>query len=231
MRIAWIEATEERVLPMRRTDAVCPGCLAPVVARLGVTVSHHWAHRAGTGCDASYEPMTAWHEGWQSLAPVERQEVWLDGRRADMTTRAGRVVEVQHSSITVAEVFERTAHYQSVTGLGPWWVVDANAVLRSECKYSRTWEYDGRTWQCLTWRRMASWVWQLSYSGVRVLLHDADGKRCYVVREAKRNVRKRDAFGMPKSYSYTLPCEPLSEAEAQGKVRAWCADATDQAAA
>jgi hypothetical protein len=38
-----------------RCGCVCPGCEAPLVARLGAKNAHHFAHASGAACEGAYE--------------------------------------------------------------------------------------------------------------------------------------------------------------------------------
>src|SRR4029077_19261118 len=49
-------------------------------------------------------------------------EVIIGNHRADIVTRDGAVVELQHSTISPQEIAEREAHYGRM-----WWIFDATA--------------------------------------------------------------------------------------------------------
>jgi hypothetical protein len=93
----------------------CPSCKATVVAKTGVIVAWHWAHRNQTDCDAwALGNATEWRYNWQSEFPLEWCEVpVIEGHRADVLTPANVVVQFQHSSITGAAVIEREQAYGS----------------------------------------------------------------------------------------------------------------------
>jgi competence protein CoiA len=111
--------SETRVTATPRARASCPACSGEVLAKCGKIVSWHWAH-VGADCDPWSEPMTQWHLDWQAEAPPERREVIMGPHRADLVTPDGRVIELQHSSISVDDIQAREAHY------GPMaWIFDA----------------------------------------------------------------------------------------------------------
>jgi competence protein CoiA len=109
--------------------ASCPLCREPVRPRCGQLVSWHFAHHAREDCDVWSEGETAWHRDWKEAVPVERREVVI-GRspgprhRADIVAVDGTVVELQHSSISPAEIVEREAFYRRMV-----WVFDVTQPL------------------------------------------------------------------------------------------------------
>jgi hypothetical protein len=98
----------------------CPGCGEELIARCGNVNVWHWAHQASGDCDDWYEPETAWHLGWKSVADPERCEVVMGSHRADIVDKKGVVIELQHSSISSEQIKEREEFYQSMV-----WIVDA----------------------------------------------------------------------------------------------------------
>ena len=100
----------------------CRGCGGVLTAKCGRILAHHWAHRCGD-CDSWAEPDHRWHLDWQSYSPPERTEVTLGAHRADIITPDGRVVEVQHSSISVDEIRERERYYGAMA-----WIFDARKL-------------------------------------------------------------------------------------------------------
>ena len=108
-------------------EAVCPCCGSSVVPKCGEIVVHHWAHEARADCDRWSEPESPWHRKWKSYAAPERREVVIGDHRADVQRSNGVVVELQHSSISVAEIAEREAHYQRMV-----WLFDANELAYRE---------------------------------------------------------------------------------------------------
>ncbi len=106
-------------------QAICPECLAPVIAKCGVINIWHWAHRRRANCDIWGEHETKWHLDWKSRFPAECVEVLIerDGsrHRADIYTPRGLVIELQHSALSPEEIAEREAFYRNML-----WVFDVS---------------------------------------------------------------------------------------------------------
>lgn len=100
----------------------CELCNGEMVARCGEIMEHHWAHLNRPGdCDAWSEGATSWHLAHQSVVPHHRREVPRAGHRADMISFDKRVVEIQHSTLSVDQIRCREAVY----GRGMVWIFDA----------------------------------------------------------------------------------------------------------
>ena len=102
----------------------CPGCAAPVLARVGEQRVAHWAHVRKTICPVAAGE-TPWHREWKSLGCPEEIEVvrpeW-PANRADLCLVEAeqlQVVELQHSGITLAAIQQRELAYRDVV-----WIVD-----------------------------------------------------------------------------------------------------------
>lgn len=83
-------------------------------------MAHHWAH-PGKDCDPWHEHETDWHRYWKSLVPADCVEVTIEKNgkrhRADIVTRSGTVIELQHSSISVEDIEEREGFYGKMVWL------------------------------------------------------------------------------------------------------------------
>lgn len=90
--------------------AVCPNCGEPVVAKCGEIVAHHWAHRGNLDCDPWAEHESYWHFMWKACVDPANVEVLYKGHRADIMHR-GYVIELQHSTISPADIREREQAY------------------------------------------------------------------------------------------------------------------------
>ncbi len=100
--------------------------------------AEHWRHQAAAhghpGCPRAGSPdkaMTAWHRGWQeSCTDRERLEVVIERGservRADILTRYGWAVEIQHSSIARSTVRRR----ERVNNGKVIWLLDAGSPTR-----------------------------------------------------------------------------------------------------
>jgi len=135
-----IRATDGRLVEAERgVQAVCPGCRSPVIAKCGDLVVHHWAHEVGDDCDRWSEPESPWHRRWKSYAAPERREVVIGDHRADIQRSNGVVVELQHSSISAAEIAEREAHYKRMV-----WLFDARGLAFDEDgEWRSAWQRSG----------------------------------------------------------------------------------------
>lgn len=113
----------EKVLPKKHGRAFCPLCNGIVIAKCGEIYPHHWAHQSIRDCDEWYETESAWHLRWKSVFPKENIEVAItknDKRhRADIVSREGTVIELQHSPISIAMIRERELFYEDM-----FWVFD-----------------------------------------------------------------------------------------------------------
>lgn len=111
------DRTRVEATPKGRAD--CPTCGGELRAKCGRIVTWHWAHVA-KDCDPWSEGESAWHLGWKMLAPPDLREVAFGRHRADMVTPWGKIIELQHSSISVGEIEERERYYDNMA-----WVIDA----------------------------------------------------------------------------------------------------------
>jgi hypothetical protein len=114
-------STGERIEPTPRARACCAQCGGEVLAKCGKLVSWHWAHRA-RDCDSWSEGESEWHLGWKRLVEPTDCEVVIGAHRADICTRAGVVIELQHSPIDSACIYEREDFYRTMV-----WLFDARA--------------------------------------------------------------------------------------------------------
>jgi competence protein CoiA len=115
----------QRVAATPQAIGACPLCAAALIPKCGEIVTWHWAHRGTVECDAWHEHETEWHRQWKARAPAESVEVVMGPHRADIVTPRA-IIELQHSSISPAEIREREAFY------GPRliWLVDAIEAYR-----------------------------------------------------------------------------------------------------
>jgi competence protein CoiA len=124
MQLAVVD--DDRVEAFKGGRGVCPICGSEVIAKCGPRVMHHWAHYRPKECDPWWENETPWHRAWKNLFPIECREVSHvadDGEihRADIKTKTGIIIEIQHSSITDAERQAREDFYGNLV-----WVVDGS---------------------------------------------------------------------------------------------------------
>lgn len=108
-----VDSFGKRIAPIKGGRGICPDCGGEMIANCGDTNVHHWAHRRGEDCDTWRELMTDWHLAWQECFPEECREVWVGPNRehrADVKGR-GKILEVQKSPISAAEIQEREQFY------------------------------------------------------------------------------------------------------------------------
>ncbi len=117
--------------------ACCPTCNEKLIPKCGRIIVHHWAH-PGEDCDSWHEHETDWHRYWKSIVPADCVEVTIekDGQkhRADIVTRKGTVIELQHSSISVSDIEKREEFYGQMM-----WLFD----VRDCCGEPYYIEYEG----------------------------------------------------------------------------------------
>lgn len=127
MLYAKVEGNE-RATATPKASATCPCCDAVVKAKCGSIVSWHWSHISKQDCDSFSEPMTQWHLNWQQQWQESAREVTMvdtngTRHRADVYLQEyNTIIELQHSSISLAEVKQREQFYGSIGTLV--WVVD-----------------------------------------------------------------------------------------------------------
>lgn len=118
----------QRVRPYPRLAGSCPACGEPTHSKCGKLVIWHWAHTTKKHCDSWWENESEWHKQWKSHFPEDQQEVIHHcadtGERhiADVKTKNGLVIELQHSSISLDELLARESFYGNMI-----WVVDGRS--------------------------------------------------------------------------------------------------------
>jgi len=107
--------------------AFCPTCNSEVIAKCGEVKVWHWAHQSLKDCDVWSEPESEWHYNWKVLAGIDNTEIVIsnalgDVHRADIKVN-GRVIELQHSTLSTREVRERENFYGTMI-----WVIDGSSI-------------------------------------------------------------------------------------------------------
>lgn len=129
MRFALVD--NMRVEANHGLIGICPGCSQPVVSKCGDHRIHHWAHKSNKNCDNWWESETEWHRAWKSQFPAEWQECFLldeqtgEKHIADIRSKFGFVIELQHSAITPEEKISRERFYKNMV-----WVVDGSRLKK-----------------------------------------------------------------------------------------------------
>src|SRR5258708_1882609 len=91
--------------------ARCDICDGKMVPKCGQIVVWHWAHETVADCDSWAESVTPWHADWEAKFPIQCREVAIQNHRADILLPGGRIIELQHSAISVDEIAEREKFY------------------------------------------------------------------------------------------------------------------------
>lgn len=123
--------TGQRTLPIKGGKGTCPICSAELIAKCGPRVIHHWAHNRQRNCDPWWENETEWHRKWKELFPEDCREISLEAssgeiHRADVKTRSGIVIEIQHSTMTDEERLSRELFYGNLV-----WVLDGSTFQQN----------------------------------------------------------------------------------------------------
>ena len=133
-----VDQDGQKIPATPKAEGWCSMCEEKLIPKCGRIVTHHWAHR-GEDCDPWREPETEWHRYWKSLVPPEYSEVTIPKNgilhRADIVTRNGVVIELQHSPLGVDEIEDREAFYGQMI-----WLFDVRdcrpqSVLGSDGEY------------------------------------------------------------------------------------------------
>jgi competence protein CoiA len=172
-----VDGAGTRILPVKQTRALCPGCKQPVIARCGDVNADHWAHVTGCECDPWHEPETRWHVNWKMQFEEHCREIVLPPHRADVcATRvhtdgeARMVIELQHSPIEPAEIEERENFYFDKCN-HMCWVIDAREII-GNFEFGSSDKFDGgasiRTNFRWKWFRK-SWGTVLVHLGISIL--------------------------------------------------------------
>jgi len=159
MIYALLEDNKVSVDETTETEAACPCCHSPVIARRGEINIHHWAHKSLVECDSFYEPKTQWHVDMQNILTnynKDLQEVVIKKNQvkhiADVINKFNCVVECQHSPISSTEIFEREQFYEHMI-----WLLDGETFgknMEEVSSYSENgkeihrvkWKYYRGTW-------------------------------------------------------------------------------------
>lgn len=133
----YAEINGRRVEPLPNTKAICPQCKGSVVSKCGAIKTWHWAHESTKDCDSWSEGETDWHKEWKNLISIDDPDIaevtirnGISMHRADICLRNKKVIEFQHSPISVDEIQEREWFYGSMV-----WVFDATEAFRKKRIY------------------------------------------------------------------------------------------------
>ena len=136
--ILALNEKKERIEATPHSVAKCPLCKTPAISKCGKLKIWHWAHKDLKECDPWSEPESEWHLNWKKKFPLECREVVIGCHRADIVTKEGTIIELQKSSISVEEIWERERFYRNMI-----WVLPADKYTSYDVAYVRT---RGRVW-------------------------------------------------------------------------------------
>jgi aspartate carbamoyltransferase catalytic subunit len=124
-----------------------------MVAKCGPRIMHHWAHASRPDCDPWWENETQWHRDWKTLFPEDCREIHHvapDGEinRADIKTRTGIYIEVQHSAMSDAERIAREEFYQNLV-----WIIDGREFRQNFDIYHMLPDPNSELAQDLVWEK------------------------------------------------------------------------------
>ncbi len=119
---------------VRHGNYHCQTCGSKVDVKKGPQRMHHFSHSRNSerpNCDSWNHDKTDWHRSWQNLFPIECQEVVMkneEGIRhiADVFTDE-KVVEFQHSPMSIEEFYKRNEFYTSL-GKPIIWLFDVRSA-------------------------------------------------------------------------------------------------------
>lgn len=120
-----LSQTKERIKASKGLEGYCPDCGQPLIPKCGMIKIHHWGHKnLSPDCKYDYHDMCEWHYKWQELAETfgYDTEISFKERRADICG-LGRIVEIQHSTISLEEIIKRSKFYRS-KGYKIDWIFD-----------------------------------------------------------------------------------------------------------
>lgn len=126
---ATLGSTRIRATHAGPHEASCSDCHAPMVAKLGDVMIHHWAHQSRP-LDCRVAEESEWHREWKALGIDGSQEVANETgtRRTDVQAPGGFAVEFQMSALTAAEVRSREIDWDDKLV----WVFDAKDAFDTE---------------------------------------------------------------------------------------------------
>lgn len=109
----------------------CPCCGERLIQKRGKIVIHHFAHKTLENCVSYYDNKGEWHRAMQELFPERNREIYNDefGKHFyDVLADNGRIIEFQHSAISLDSFHDRTEayikHYRRHGTYKPIWVFD-----------------------------------------------------------------------------------------------------------
>jgi len=112
----WGIKDNQRIIASPKDRAICELCKQELIAKCGEIKIWHWAHKSKIECDSWWEPENEWHINWKNEFPKEQQEITIGIHRADIKNSKG-VIELQNSSISPEDIFNREEFYRQMIWL------------------------------------------------------------------------------------------------------------------
>ncbi len=125
---------KEKIKAIPKSNAICPMCDNKVISKCGQIKIWHWSHESLSECEGEGE--TYWHIKWKLLVDKQFCEVKLGNHRADIVTPI-YVIELQNSTISTEEIYEREKHYKNMIWLFNAEEFEDNFELRKKIMYNR----------------------------------------------------------------------------------------------
>lgn len=138
--------------PTLKASSLCPNCKEKIIAKCGKVMVWHWAHESLEHCDLWWEPISQWHLDWQSHVPETLTEVIIGEHIADIKLTTGKVIEIQHSSLSVETVQERELFYEDMT-----WIFDGRD-FEERIDFKEKESKSGNTYYKFTFKRPRKYI-------------------------------------------------------------------------
>ncbi|HUS50231.1 MAG TPA: competence protein CoiA family protein [Candidatus Paceibacterota bacterium] len=127
--------------------AKCPLCKQIVIAKCGEIKTWHWAHKSNIDCDDWSEPESQWHINWKNEFPEKQQEVIIRNHIADIKTKDGLIIELQHSPLSAEKIRDREEFYGNMIWLLDGKTIGKNLNLREkDYGFSFRWKHPPKSW-------------------------------------------------------------------------------------
>ena len=182
MQLALVNS--ERREAFASGNGQCPTCGAAMIAKCGPRILHHWAHAGRRNCDPWWENETEWHRDWKNLFPQDCREISHaapDGEihRADIRTRTGIYIEVQHSAMTDSERISREAFYKNLV-----WVIDGRGFRDNFDIYHILPEPGAELAQDLVWAKASR---SMQGAALGLFFRVSEGRKDYPERDISKS--------------------------------------------
>lgn len=99
---------------MPGNKAICPICKSEVIAKCGEINVWHWAHVSSSNCDDWVEPDNSWQRDWKNRYPIDKREIVINGRVADIVTERNDVIKLRNSYISPNDIYKIEQHFKNM---------------------------------------------------------------------------------------------------------------------